>query len=455
MENPPLGLSSGFQNSRIPTDGRRLDEDDTDMWADVAEASHRLDRFNNDNVNHKKPQKVKSQSMKRQDDPRRQYSGESRKGSLSPCRHSGSISSDRSKNEQHRKGVVPHRTGRSSESLASSKQSLSSSLASFTQSLSSLSRLTTQNRPPTTIGVSHPGETQKASTNRVRRRRMSTGDGDCYKRDHAPRERYSKPDSKWTGQVSTSFDNHKQQSQPLRREVPVQSCAPPDKPRREKPIFDPLGGSRRRNSMIDISTREDRAHEACQDQVKEKIKSVLDDRKSSGKERNGAVVRPAKKRVDTIELPARRSPKLAYDRLLSRWGTSTSDTTVTRTDHTHKSTTSGGRLGEDPIREQIKPVLRHGKNNNKEKNGVVKGSDETRLDTIELPARPCPTARRKRNSLPSNYDSTRIVDEELRKKSSLLSILDEVGREVHNDVAEAIRQLEVERRTRLRATKVS
>ena len=283
-------LPAVILSSRMPTDGGSLEDSCTDMWADVAEATHRRNR--NDNVKHnKKPaQQIRSHSPKRRDDPRKQQPGESRIRSLSPRRlHSRSPCDERSKNEQHRKGVVPHRTGRRFESPSCHRQ-------------------ITQNRPPTTIGMSHPGEKHKnASTSRVQRRRKSMGDDDCHMRDHdSTRERYGKQDVNWAKQVVTTFDHKKQQSQPIRREGLVQSCAAPDKLRSEKPVFAPVGRSRRRNSMSNIPTREDRAHEACQeDQVKEKIKPVLDDRKSSGKERNGAMVGPDKKRVDTIELPAR------------------------------------------------------------------------------------------------------------------------------------------------------
>ena len=79
----------------------------------------------------------------------------------------------------------------------------------------------------------------------------------------------------------------------------------------------------------------------------------------------------------------------------------------------------------------------------------MKGPDEARVVTVELPARPRSSAPHRRNSLPNNYDSIRNVDEQLRQKSSIRSSPHEVDLSVPNDVAEAIpRQPEAERRTR-------
>ena len=603
MESPPPGQSSVFPESRIPIDGGSLDEDSyTDMWADVAEASHKLSRdiFSNNHVKHKKSQQVKSQPIKGRNDPRKQHPGESHRGSLSPRRHSGSPCGGRSKDEHHRKGVVPtHRTSRSSESpahlheyrsLSRTRKSRSprrhsrspfgersknehhrkggvpthrtsrssESPAPLHEHRSSSRTREMLQRRPAAEDVSHLGENKNVSNSRAQHRRISTsmaGD-DCYKRGHDSQERFgglqrmnSMRDTNRARQVSTTFDHHKKQNQTIKR---VQSCAAPNKP---------LDGCRRRKSMSDIATREDRV-------VREKIKLVFEDKTSSGKERNGIVVGPDKKRVDIIELPVRRyttiprrntlpgnsglgtsmddddccsreknprerydglqrrnsmrdinrarqinttsdqpkqqsqtirrdeliqncaaldkprSEKPMYDRLISRWWTSKSDNTAIRKDR-------GQLHQEDPVREQTKTAIDGRKRNNKERNGAVKGPTETRVDTIELPARHRSTARRKRNSLsnncesikersgavkgpdearvvtvelparprssaphrrnslPNNYDSIRNVDEQLRQKSSIRSSPHEVDLSVPNDVAEAIpRQPEAERRTR-------
>ena len=91
MESVP----SAVLNRRVSTDGGSLSRKDSfiDLWDAVAESSNRRDRCNNDHVQNKKPQQVNSQSSKgRNAYPSNEFPGESRRGSLSPRRHSRSPS---------------------------------------------------------------------------------------------------------------------------------------------------------------------------------------------------------------------------------------------------------------------------------------------------------------------------------------------------------------------------
>jgi hypothetical protein len=174
MESVP----SAVLNRRVSTDDGSLSRKDSfiDLWAAVAESSNRRDRCNDDHVQNK----VNSQSSKgRNAYPSNEIPGESRRGSLSPRSHSRSPSSVRSKNEQQqRKGVVPH----DDRTIINSEQPTPLNVYGS----SSPRTRETPHRRPATDDASHLGEKHKnASTSRVQHRKMSMVDDNCYRNDHA------------------------------------------------------------------------------------------------------------------------------------------------------------------------------------------------------------------------------------------------------------------------------